>query len=162
NARSDVLDRTHRVSGVINGNPIDILKRGQHLRAQLGIEYRPPWALVDEAVSRHRDDQHVAQLTGGLEMAHVSEMQQIESAVSLHDGLAGAPTLIGYCGDFGQASDLIAWAGRSAKRRPADQLCDASVHCRPPTSSQSVARKRNQSLVASAMRDAVHTGASCQ
>src|SRR6516165_1634799 len=62
NGRPDVLDSAHGVSGVIDGDPIDVFERRQHLGAQFAIKYGTTRSLVDEAVSRNRDDQHVAKL----------------------------------------------------------------------------------------------------
>src|SRR5579862_8558937 len=79
--RPDALDGAHCISRVIDGDPINIFERSQHFGAQFRIEHRAAGTLVDETVGGDGDDQHVAELTGGFEMAHVAEMQEIERAV---------------------------------------------------------------------------------
>ena len=123
--RSDALDGAHRVGGVVDGDPIDIFKRGQHLGAQFGVKHRASGTLVDETVGGDGDDQHVAELASGLEMTHVTEMQEIERPVRLDYGLAGAPALLAGRRDLGQGPDLFARALRTAGRRLVDQFYDA-------------------------------------
>jgi len=52
------------------------------------------------------NDQHVAELAGGFEMADVAEMQEIERAVRLDHGLAGAPACLAGRRDLGQGRTL--------------------------------------------------------
>jgi hypothetical protein len=58
-------------------------------------------------------------------MADVAEMQEIERAVRLDHGLAGAPGLLAGRRDLGQGPHLVARAWRPADRRLRDQFCDA-------------------------------------
>ena len=111
---SDALDGAYRIGGVVDGDPIDIFERGQHLGAQFGVEHRTAGTLVDETVGGDSDDQHVAELASGLEMTHVTEMQEIERPVRLDDGLAGAPALLAGRRDLGQGPDLFPRALRTA------------------------------------------------
>ena len=110
---------------IVDGDPIDIFERRQHLGAQFGVEHRAARTLVDETIGRHGDDQKIAELAGRFEVAHMAEMQQIECAVRLDDGLPGAARLLADRGDLVERSDLFARAGRAADRRLPDQLCDA-------------------------------------
>ena len=103
-ARPDKLDRADGVGRIIDGDPIDIFERRQHLGAQLGVEHRPAGPLVDEAVGSHGHDQHVAELAGGFEMAHVAEMEEVERAVGLHDCLTRATVLFGCRRNLGAKS----------------------------------------------------------
>ena len=121
----DALDGAHRIGGVVDGDPIDIFERGQHLGAQFGVEHRAAGTLVDETVGGDGDDQHVAELAGGFEMADVAEMQEIERTVGLDHGLAGAPALLAGGRDLGQGPHLAARAWRPADRRLRDQFCNA-------------------------------------
>src|SRR5580704_11994106 len=122
---SDTLDGTYRISGVVDGNPINIFKRGQHLGAQLGVKHRASGTFVDETVGGDGDDQHVAELASGLEMTHVTKMQEIKRPVRLDYGLAGAPALLAGRRDLGQGPDLFARALRTAGRRLVAQFYDA-------------------------------------
>ena len=110
---------------VVDGDPIDIFERRQHLGAQFGVEHRAAGPLVDETVGRHGDDQHVAELAGGFEMAHMAEMKQIERAMGLDDGLAGAAQSARRSPRPRRGPDLLARACRTADWRLPDQLCDA-------------------------------------
>ena len=159
-AGADFLDRVHGVGGVIDCNPIDIFERRQHFRTHLGIEDRPARSFVDETVRRDGNDKNVAKLARGLQMANVPEMKKIESAVRLNDDFAAGARLVGDPAKFIQRPHLVA---RPVHRRSwlAVQFCDVGFQV-PAPSVLSFPRKRNQSLVASAMRDAVHTGASRQ
>ncbi len=94
------------------------------LMAQFRVEHRPSRPLVDVAVGGDGDDQHVAEPAGGLQMADMAEVQEVERAVRLDDGLAGAAALLAHGGDVGQGPDLVARAGGPAGPRP-DQLGDA-------------------------------------
>jgi len=55
----------------------------------------------------------------------VAEMEEIERAMSLNDGLSGAPALIANRRDLGQGPDLLARACRPADRGLWNQFCDA-------------------------------------
>ena len=88
-------------------------QRRQHFGAQHLVEHRTARALVDEAVGGDGDDQHVAELAGGFEMADMAEMQQIECPCACTTVLPACAQLLRDGGDLGERADLVARAGRA-------------------------------------------------
>ena len=113
-AGPDNLDRADRVGRVIDRHPIDVLQRRQHFGAQFGVEDRSARTLVDEAVGGNGNDQHVAEPARRFEMAHMAEMQEIERAVRLHDGLAELAKLRRDLRYLFEGAHLVARSGRGS------------------------------------------------
>ena len=80
--------RPHRIEdrlgagGVIDADPIDVRKRGQHLGPHVFGEDRPARSLVDVTVGgdRHHDD--VALVARRLDVPDMAEMHEVEDAVA--------------------------------------------------------------------------------
>ena len=70
----------------------------------------------------------IAELAGGLEMADMAEMQQIEGAVRLNDDPPGMPRLLGNGGKLRHSADLVTRTAGSPDPRRTDQLGDFGIH----------------------------------
>ena len=70
---------------------VDAAQRGDELRAMLGGQNRPalPLQRLHRGIVVDRDDEQVGLLRGGLEIAHVADVQQVEAAVGERDRAAG-------------------------------------------------------------------------
>ena len=79
----------------------------------------------------------------------------------LNDNFAGHASLFNNPRDLIQRPHFVARAGHFRDLLTV-QFCDVGFQVPAPSLPVSLPRKRNQSLVASAIRDAVHTGASRQ
>ena len=74
---------------------IHIRQRRQNFRAFLGRHHGAPFALqrAHGSIGIDRDDQFAAEFPRGMQVAHVSDMQQVETSVGQCDGMAGAPPI---------------------------------------------------------------------
>src|SRR5581483_11234948 len=66
----------------------------------------PVWPFVHVDVGRQRHDENVAERSRFLEMANVADVQQIEDAVTVHDGLASRTERGGLLGQGFQGENL--------------------------------------------------------
>ena len=74
---------------------VHIRQRRQNFRAFIGGHYGPPFALqrADGSIAVDRDNQLAAELPGGMQVAHMADVQQIEAAVGQRDTVAGVPPI---------------------------------------------------------------------
>ena len=82
------LHQTDRLHGGNKRNQhdiIDTLQCGERAGPQIVVEARPPGALIDMLLVRHRHNKQVAKRTGLLEMDYVPRVDEVKSAVALHN-----------------------------------------------------------------------------
>src|SRR6516164_3426235 len=90
----DTFDGVDGVRRIVDRHPIDVFESRQHFSAQLSIKHRSPRSLIYKSIGGYCHYKEVAKLTGGFEMTHVAEMEQVERAVRLHNDLARTTTLL--------------------------------------------------------------------
>src|SRR6266480_3693763 len=155
NVRPDEMDRIDRIECGIDADPVDILQGGQHFGAQTLAKDRPPGALVHVSVGRHGNDERVTQLAGRFEVTYVADVQQVEGAMSMHHDFPRLAQLVHDRGQLFDRPDFLAWRVSLCPTDTA-QWNDVRVHPYIPLwlPTGRSPRKRNQSDVASAIRDA--------
>ena len=74
---------------------VHIRQRRQNFRAFFGGHYGPPFALqrARGSIAVDRDNQLAAEFPGGMQVAYMADVQQIEAAVGQRDTIAGAPPI---------------------------------------------------------------------
>jgi glycosyltransferase involved in cell wall biosynthesis len=90
----------------INDDPVHELEHGQVLGPEVFTDVGAVGALGDGGIAGQRDDEHVPELPGELQVADVAGVYDVEAAVALHDGAAGAAQLLPYGGQLGGRHNL--------------------------------------------------------
>ena len=87
-------DRTHILFWE-NYDGVHVRQRRQNLRAFVGRNYWPTFApqRAHGGIRVHRNNQFAAELSSGMQVAYVANMQQIKNTVSQRDAIASAPPI---------------------------------------------------------------------
>ena len=78
-----------------NYDGVHIRQRRQNFRAFFGGHHGPPFAFqrAHGRIGIHRDNQLAAEFARSMKVAHMADVQQIETTVGQGDALAGAPPI---------------------------------------------------------------------
>ena len=87
----DPIEQRLRRPRVAHAHPIDHAERREVLGAEVLTEEGAALALSDERVGGDRDQQPIAQTASMLQMADVTGVHDVETAVAMHEALAPPP-----------------------------------------------------------------------
>src|SRR5262249_19637377 len=108
--RLDAFDGADRIRRPIDRDPVHTLQCGEHFGPETFIKHWPAGSLVDEIISCDGNEQRIAKGTGPLQVAYMTQVQQVESAVRLYDNSA---RLAQPLSDYRELSDRPALVARA-------------------------------------------------
>jgi hypothetical protein len=103
---------------LVDRNPVHALQSREHFRPKAFQKRRPARTLVDEIVACDGNDQNISQAASRLEVAYVAQMEQVESAVRVYNGLTSLAQPSCDRSELLDRSDLVTRVCCNPRRRP--------------------------------------------